>query len=63
MTATQAGTAIGALLALVWIFTGFWPFFFVVVAMSIGAIVGRVVDGKLDPTGVVNAFRGKRSSS
>jgi uncharacterized membrane protein len=63
MTATQTGIVIGAVLALVWIFTGFWPFLFVAIAMGIGAVLGRVVDGKLDLTGVVSAFRGKRSSS
>jgi hypothetical protein len=31
--------------------------------MAIGALVGRVVDGKLDVSGLVDAFRGKRSSS
>ena len=63
MTATQTGIMVGAILGIVWIVLGFWSFFFVAIAMGIGAIVGRFGDGKLDVTGVINAFRGKRSSA
>ena len=42
---------------------GFWAFFFVAIAMAIGALIGRVIEGKLDVTSLVDAFRGKRSSS
>ncbi|RFA10910.1 hypothetical protein B7R54_18125 [Subtercola boreus] len=62
-TATRAGIAIGAVLALTWVAFGFWAFVFVAFAMAIGAIVGRVIEGKLDLSAVVGAFRGKRSSS
>lgn len=62
-SATRTGILIGAVLALAWIVLGFWAFFFVAIAMAIGALVGRVIDGKLDVTGLVDAFRGKRSSS
>ncbi|RFA12196.1 hypothetical protein B7R22_17365 [Subtercola boreus] len=62
-TATRAGIVIGTVLALTWIAFGFWAFVFVAVAMAIGAIVGRVIEGKLDLSAVVGAFRGKRSSS
>ncbi|MDF2443143.1 MAG: hypothetical protein JWR01_1346 [Subtercola sp.] len=62
-TATRAGIVIGAVLALTWIVFGFWAFFFVAVAMAIGAIVGRFIDGKLDISALAGAFRGKRSSS
>ena len=62
MTAARVGIAIGAILALTWVTLGFWAFVFVAIAMLVGAIVGRIVDGKLDVTGLVNAFRGKRSS-
>jgi uncharacterized membrane protein len=55
--------AIGALLAIVWIVLGFWPALFVAVAIAIGAVVGRVVEGRLDVGEVVAAFRGRRSSS
>ncbi|RFA23347.1 DUF2273 domain-containing protein [Subtercola boreus] len=62
-SATRAGIVIGAVLALTWIAFGFWAFVFVAVAMAIGALVGRVMEGKLDLTALIGAFRGKRSSS
>jgi uncharacterized membrane protein len=62
-TATRTGILIGAVLALTWIVLGFWAFFFVAIAMAIGALVGRILDGKLDVSTLVDAFRGKRSSS
>lgn len=62
-SATRTGILIGAVLALTGVAFGFWAFLFVAVAMAIGALVGRVVDGKLDVSGLVDAFRGKRSSS
>ncbi len=63
MTSAKTGILIGAVLAIVGIEYGFWPFVFVAVAMGIGAVVGRVADGKLDPASLVDVFRGKRSSS
>jgi len=63
VTATRTGINVGAILALTWVVFGFWAFFFVLVAMAIGAVIGRVVEGKLDVSGVLDAFRGKRSSS
>ncbi|MEO6827147.1 MAG: DUF2273 domain-containing protein [Microbacteriaceae bacterium] len=63
ITSTKAGILIGAVLALVWVTLGFWAFFFVAVAMIIGAIIGRIIDGKLDLRLLVDAVRGKRSSS
>ncbi|MCU1479512.1 MAG: hypothetical protein JWQ19_298 [Subtercola sp.] len=63
MTGTKFGIIIGAVLALVWIIFGFWAFFFVLIAMIVGAIIGRFVDGKLDVGTLVGAFQGKRSSS
>ncbi|KQR23773.1 hypothetical protein ASF79_00445 [Agreia sp. Leaf335] len=62
-SATRTGILIGAVLALTAVAFGFWAFFFVAVAMAIGALIGRIVDGKLDVSGLVDAFRGKRSSS
>ena len=62
-SATRTGILIGAVLALTGIAFGFWAFVFVAVAMAIGALVGRIVDGKLSVSGLVDAFRGKRSSS
>jgi uncharacterized membrane protein len=63
VTSTRTGILIGAVLALSWICLGFWAFVFVAVAMLIGALVGRVVDGRLDLASLADVFRGKRSSS
>ncbi|MCS5720173.1 DUF2273 domain-containing protein [Herbiconiux sp. CPCC 205763] len=62
-SATRTGILVGAVLALTWIVLGFWPFFFVAAAMAVGALIGRIVDGKLNVSALVDAFRGKRSSS
>lgn len=62
-SASRAGVVIGAVLALTWIVLGFWAFVFVAVAMVIGTLVGRYLDGKLDVSAVAGALRGKRSSS
>ena len=63
MSTTVSGIFIGALLALTWIVFGFWAFCFVAAAMALGALVARVLDGKLELGRVVDAFRSKRSSS
>ena len=63
MSTTVAGMAVGAVLALTWIVFGFWAFVLVAVAMALGALVARVLDGKLDLRRVADAFRSKRSSS
>lgn len=63
MTRTVVGMGVGAVLSLTWIAAGFWAFVLVLVAMAIGAGVGRVLDGRLDLHAVTDAFRGKRSSS
>jgi uncharacterized membrane protein len=62
-SSTRTGILVGAVLALTWIVLGFWAFFFVAVAMALGALIGRIVDGKISVAGLVDALRGKRSSS
>ncbi|WP_105035254.1 DUF2273 domain-containing protein [Cryobacterium aureum] len=62
-TATRTGMLVGAILALTWVVLGFWAFLFVGLAMLVGALVGRVVDGRLDVSSLIGAFQGKRSSS
>jgi hypothetical protein len=57
------GIIVAAVLAIVWVWAGFWPFIGVAAAMAIGAIVGRILDGRLDIHGLTDALRGKRSSS
>ena len=63
ITATNVGIFVGATLSIVWITIGFWAFVFVAIAMFVGAIVGRIIDGKLDMRSLADAIRGKRSSS
>lgn len=63
MTATQTGMAVAAVLAITWAVFGFWVFVGVALAIAIGALVGRIVDGKLDVSTLVQAVSGKRSSS
>ncbi len=63
MSSAKAGTLISAVLALVWFTLGFWAFFFIGIAMIIGALIGRIVDGKLDLRSLIDAVRGKRTSS
>jgi chromate transport protein ChrA len=63
VTGSQTGIAVAAVLALVWIAFGFVPFLLVAVAMVIGALVGRAVDGRLSLAPLVDAFRGRRTSS
>ncbi|TFD22840.1 DUF2273 domain-containing protein [Cryobacterium lyxosi] len=54
---------VGAILALTWVILGFWAFLFVALSMLVGALVGRVVDGRLDLGSLIGVFQGKRSSS
>ncbi|KGJ81737.1 membrane protein [Cryobacterium roopkundense] len=63
MSHTTIGIAVGAILALTAVMLGFWAFLLVAVAMGVGAVVARVLDGDLDLRRVADAFRGRRSSS
>ncbi|MBF4459152.1 DUF2273 domain-containing protein [Pseudoclavibacter sp. VKM Ac-2867] len=60
---TRTGILIGAVLALTWIILGFWAFFFVAIAMIIGGVVGRILEGKLDASALVDVIRGRNTSS
>jgi uncharacterized membrane protein len=62
MTTTVAGTLIGAILAVSWLVFGFWGFLLVAVFMAVGALIGRIVSGKLDLRELANAFSGRRTS-
>ncbi|GGC78664.1 hypothetical protein GCM10011512_01580 [Tersicoccus solisilvae] len=63
MSPTVTGLAVGAVLAVVALAWGFWGFLLAVVFMLIGAIAGRVAEGRLDLRAVADSLRGKRSSS
>lgn len=62
MTPTTIGMAVAATLVLTWIAFGFGAFVLVLVFMAIGALIGRIIEGKLDAKGLVDMFRGKGSS-
>lgn len=63
MSPTVAGIAVGAVLAVVALAFGFWGLVLTALFMGIGAILGRSAEGRLDLAGVLDALRGKRSSS
>ena len=55
--------AVGAVLALTWATFGFWVFVGVALAIAVGALVGRIVDGRLDVSSLLAVVSGRRSSS
>ena len=63
MTATQTGILIGAVLVIVLAVFNFGWMLLVALGMLIGAGVGRIVDGRLDVSTLVDAVSGKRRSS
>lgn len=63
MSTTQAGMAIAAVLAIVWITISFGAFVLVALAILIGGLIGLYIEGRLDVSGIVSAVRGRRSSS
>lgn len=62
MTPTTTGALVGALLALAALLFGFWGFLLMALFAGIGAIVGRIVSGKIDVRGLADAFTGRRTS-
>jgi uncharacterized membrane protein len=63
MSPTATGVTVGAVLALAVLAFGFWGLLLTALFMGIGAVLGRSAEGKLDLGGVLDALRGKRSSS
>ncbi|MCD4851802.1 DUF2273 domain-containing protein [Arthrobacter sp. MYb23] len=63
MSPTVTGMAVGAVLALAGLAFGFWGLLLTALFVGIGAVLGRSAEGKLDLGGVLDALRGKRSSS
>ncbi|GAA2752726.1 DUF2273 domain-containing protein [Amnibacterium kyonggiense] len=63
MTTSQQGMAIAAVLAIVWIAFNFGAMILVALAIVLGFLIGRYVEGRLDVSGIVSAVRGRRSSS
>jgi uncharacterized membrane protein len=63
MSPTATGVTVGAVLSLAVLAFGFWGLLLTALFMGIGAVLGRSAEGKLDLGGVLDALRGKRSSS
>ncbi|TKV27294.1 DUF2273 domain-containing protein [Arthrobacter sp. NamB2] len=63
MSPTTTGMAAGAVLSFAALIFGFWGFLLTLVLVLCGAVVGRVIEGKLDLRGVLDALSGRRSSS
>ncbi|AMB58608.1 DUF2273 domain-containing protein [Microterricola viridarii] len=62
MSQTVIGAMIGVILAVSILVFGWWGFLLVALFMGIGALVGRIMSGKLDVRGLANAFSGRRTS-
>lgn len=62
MSPTISGALIGAILAVSIILFGFWGFVLVALFMGVGALLGRLMSGKLDVRALANAFSGRRTS-
>jgi len=60
---TVTGMAAGAVLAVAALAFGFWGLLLTALFMGVGAVLGRSAEGRLDLAGVLDALRGKRSSS
>ncbi|WP_434995721.1 DUF2273 domain-containing protein [Arthrobacter sp. Ld5] len=63
MTPTIVGMTAGAVLAFAALVFGFWGFLLMLALVLCGAVVGRIIEGKLDLRGVFDALSGRRSSS
>lgn len=62
MSATATGAVIGALLAIAALTFGFWGFLLAAVFAGVGALIGRILSGKLDVRGLADVFSGRRTS-
>lgn len=63
MNLTVVGIAVGAFVAFMSFQFGAWGFIGSLIFMAVGAILGRVVEGKVDLRRVWDALNGRRSSS
>jgi uncharacterized membrane protein len=63
MTPTTTGMAAGAVLAFAALIFGFWGFLLTLVLVLCGALTGRIIEGRIDLRGVLDALSGRRSSS
>ncbi|GAA1838140.1 hypothetical protein GCM10009836_16280 [Pseudonocardia ailaonensis] len=59
MNATQTGLLTGLILGVAAAFGGFGAFLIVLVLGAVGLLVGRVLDGELDLSGILGRARDK----
>jgi hypothetical protein len=59
MNATQTGLLTGLILGVAAAFGGFGAFLIVLVLGAVGLVVGRVLDGELDLSGILGRARDK----
>ena len=62
MSATATGAVVGALLALAALMFGFWGFLLAALFSGVGALIGRIMSGKLDVRGLADVVSGRRTS-
>ena len=62
MNPTLTGALVGLVLAVAALIFGFWGFLLVALFMAIGAVVGRILSGRIDIRGIANAFSGRSTS-
>lgn len=62
MSATATGAVVGILLAFASLEFGFWGFAVAVLFAAVGALIGRIVSGKLDVRGLADVLTGRRTS-
>ncbi|MDT3766716.1 DUF2273 domain-containing protein [Gleimia hominis] len=63
MNHTQAGMFAGAILAVVAVVLGFWPFLLTVVFMAVGGLLGKVLAGDIDVRDLTDSLAGNRSTT
>jgi uncharacterized membrane protein len=63
VSATRIGMIVGAVLALTLVIWGFWAFLLVALGIAVGALSGRIAEGKIDVRALLGALSGRRSSS
>jgi len=63
MNPTLLGLAVAAVLGWAALAYGFGGFVLMAIFLTVGALVGRVLEGRIDLRGVKDALTGRRSSS
>lgn len=59
---SATGMLLGAIIAFSLLQLGFWKTVIIVIAMALGALTVRVLEGRLDLRALADVVRGRRSS-